>query len=195
MLSAQLGHFLDKLLGGILKHIRLDPNILTITGFFITVIAAFSLPYNLVLGGFFICLGGIFDMLDGSVARVTGRETKFGAFLDSVLDRYSDAFLFCGFTLYLIKENPINLSGVTLTLVAMLGSFLISYTRARAEGLGKECHVGLLERPERIILMALGAFTGWILPVMYIMAVLTNITVIQRIYHVYKNLKMKEMKG
>ena len=192
MLSAQLGHFLDKPLSGLLKHIKVNPNIFTITGFLITMVAAVFLPYNLVAGGLLICLGGIFDMLDGMVARANGRATKFGAFLDSVLDRYSDAFLFCGFTLYFIKENPINLTGVVLSLVTMLGAFLISYARARAEGLGKECHVGILERPERIILMVFGALTGWILPIMYVMAILTNLTVVQRIYHVYKQLQMNE---
>jgi|SRR3990172_2086149 len=192
MLSAQLGHFLDKPLSGLAKHIRVNPNILTITGFLITAAAAVILSHNLFAGGLLIGLGGIFDMLDGMVARVNGRATKFGAFLDSVLDRYSDAFLFFGFAWYFMEKNPIEFTGVLLSLIAAVGAFLVSYTRARAEGLGKECKIGLLERPERIILMVFGALTGWIIPVMLIMAVLTNITVFQRISYVYKSLKTKE---
>jgi len=191
MLSAQLGHFLDKPLSGLAKHIRVNPNILTIIGFLITVAAAVILPYNLFAGGLLIGLGGIFDLLDGMVARVNDRATKFGAFLDSVLDRYSDAFLFFGFAWYFMKNNPIEFTGVFLSLIAAVGAFLVSYTRARAESLGRDCQIGLLERPERVILMVFGALTGWTIPVMLIMAVLTNVTVIQRINYVYKNLKIK----
>ena len=94
MLSAKLGHFLDAPLGSIAKRIPFSPNALTIAGFLITVFAAFAIPQNIKLGGILILIGGIFDMLDGMVARTKGKTSKFGAFLDSVLDRYSDAFLF-----------------------------------------------------------------------------------------------------
>ncbi len=94
MIGAKLGHFLDDTLSPILKRIRIHPNIFTITGFIITAIAALVIPYNIKLGGLLILIGGLFDMLDGVSARVNNKVTKFGAFLDSVLDRYSDAFLF-----------------------------------------------------------------------------------------------------
>lgn len=187
MLSSQLGHFLDKPLSPLVKRLKINPNIITFAGFLITTIAAITIPYNLKFGGILILCGGLFDMLDGILARVNRRTTDFGAFLDSVLDRYSDSFLLLGFSWYFLKSG--STSGMFLSLGTMIGTLIISYTKARAEGLGKNCHIGLLERPERIILMILGALTGWVLPIMWIMLVLTHITVIQRIYHVWKVMK------
>jgi phosphatidylglycerophosphate synthase len=184
MLSARLGHFLDRPLSSITKYIPLSPNTLTIVGFFITVIAALVIPHNLRIGGLLILIGGIFDMLDGIVARTKGKTTKFGAFIDSVLDRYSDAFIFLAIAWYLAEKG--NHAGAFLSLGTLIGAFLISYTRARAEGLGETCHTGIMERPERIVLLAFAAITGWLLPVLWIMLVLTHITVVQRIYYVWK---------
>lgn len=187
MLSARLGHFYDRPLKKIAKHLPFSPNTITVSGFFITVIASFVIPFNLKLGGLLIMLSGFFDMLDGIVARVNGKATKFGAFLDSVLDRYSDAFLFISFSWYFAATK--NHTGSFLSLGTLVGAFLISYARARAEGLGQECHTGLMERPERLILLIFAALTGWIIPVLWIMLILTHITVLQRIYHVWKLLK------
>ena len=149
MLSARLGHFLDAPLGSIAKGIPFSPNSLTVIGFLITVIAAFVIPHNIRLGGVFILIGGAFDMLDGMVARAKGKTSKFGAFLDSVLDRYSDAFIFLSLSYYLAANG--NHTGSFLSLGVLVGAFLISYARARAEGLGESCHTGIMERPERII--------------------------------------------
>jgi len=190
MLNGNLGHFLDRPLSSLAKKMNVSPNALTIVGFIITTGAAFIIPVNLFLGGLLILLGGVFDMLDGIFARVNNRSTKFGAFLDSVLDRYSDAFLCLGFSWYFYRTA--SSEGIILSLGTMVGALLISYTRARAEGLGKDCHVGLMERPERVVLMAFGAITGWVLPVMWIMIVLTHATVFQRIYHVWKVMKDSE---
>ncbi len=187
MISAKLGHFYDKPLKKIAKHLPFSPNTITIFGFLVTILAAFVIPQNLKLGGLLIMLAGFFDMLDGIVARVNGKATKFGAFLDSVLDRYSDAFLFLSFSWYLAANG--NHTGSFLSLGTLVGAFLISYSRARAEGVGQECHTGIMERPERIILLIFGALTGWITPVFWIMLILTHITVIQRIYYVYKNIR------
>ena len=184
MLSARLGHFLDAPLSFIAKRIPFSPNTLTITGFVVTVIAAFVIPYNIRLGGIFIMIGGIFDMLDGIVARTSGKTTKFGAFLDSVLDRYSDAFLFLSIAWYLAAHG--NHTGSFLSLGTLVGAFLISYTRARAEGLGQDCHIGLMERPERIILLIFATVIGWLVPILWVMLILTHITVLQRVYHVWK---------
>jgi phosphatidylglycerophosphate synthase len=188
MLGDKLGHFLDNPLGPIAKRIPVDPNVLTITGFLVTITAALVIPYNLRTGGVLILIGGSFDMLDGIVARTSGRTSKFGAFLDSVLDRYSDAFLFLAITWYFAEKN--NITGALISLGTLIGAFLISYVRARAEGLGEACHTGIMERPERIILLAFGTITGWLIPVLWIMLVLTHITVFQRIYHVWKKLKL-----
>ncbi|OHE57785.1 MAG: hypothetical protein A2Z47_04580 [Thermodesulfovibrio sp. RBG_19FT_COMBO_42_12] len=186
MLSAKLGHFLDTPLRPVAKRIPFSPNILTIIGFLITVLAAFIIPYNIRLGGVVILIGGLFDMLDGIVARVGGKTTKFGAFLDSVLDRYSDAAIFLAVSWYLAEKG--DHTGAFLSLGTLVGAFLISYTRARAEGLGESCHTGIMERPERIILLIFAALTGWITPVLWIMLVLTHITVVQRIYHVRRKM-------
>jgi len=187
MLSAKLGHFLDAPLSRLAQHIPFSPNTLSVSGFLITVLAAFIIPHNIRLGGILIATGGIFDMLDGIVARTTGRATKFGAFLDAVLDRYSDAFLFLSLTWYLAAHGDHN--GSFLSLGTLVGAFLISYARARAEGLGQACHTGLMERPERIILLIFATLTGLIVPVLWVMLALTHVTVIQRVYHVWKALK------
>lgn len=187
VLSARFSHSLDKPLSPLAKKLKINPNVITIIGFLITTTAAITIPYNLILGGILILCGGFFDMFDGIIARVNGRITDFGAFLDSVLDRYSDSFLLLGFSWYFLKNGAI--SGMFLSLGTMVGTLLISYTKARAEGLGRDCHTGLMERPERIVLMIFGALSGLVLPVMWIMFVLTHATVIQRIYHVWKVMK------
>lgn len=187
MFGDKFGHFLDRPLSSITKRVPFSPNTLTVIGFLITVFAALILPYHLRLGGILILFGGIFDMLDGIVARTTGKATRFGAFLDSVLDRFSDALLFLAVTWFFAQRE--NNTGALVCLGTLVGAFLISYTRARAEGLGEPCHTGLMERPERVILLAFGAITEWLLPVMWIMLVLTYMTVMQRVYHVWRAMK------
>lgn len=189
MLSARLGHFFDGPLNSIARRIPCSPNSLTIAGFLITVLAAFVIPYNIRYGGLLILVGGFFDMLDGVVARTTGRTTRFGAFLDSVLDRYSDAFIFLSIAWYMAEQG--SHAGSFLSIGSMAGAFLVSYTRARAEGLGQSCKTGLMERPDRLILLVFGALTGLLLPVLWIMLVLTHVTVIQRMYHVWKLIRSR----
>ncbi len=184
MLGEKLGHVFDRPLESIAIKIPFHPNTLTITGFLVTVAASLILASDLVFGGILVMAGGIFDVLDGVVARVNGKKTRFGAFLDSVLDRLSDALI-----LLAIGWNFFNrgsLTGVVLCLVTLVGSFLISYTRARAEGLGEDCKHGLMERPERIVLIAFGAVSGLMTPVLWALVILTHITVFQRIIHVWK---------
>ena len=189
MLSAKLGHFLDTPLAPLVKRIPFSPNVLTITGFLVTCVAALVIPHSIRLGGILILVGGAFDMIDGIAARTSGKATRFGAFLDSVLDRYSDAFLFLALAWYFSAKG--DYTGAFLSIVTLIGAFVISYARARAEGLGESCHVGIMERPERILLLIFATLTGWLLPVMWVMAVITHITVIQRIYHVWKTMKEK----
>ena len=184
MLSEKFGHFLDWRLYSLAKTFNINPNFISIAGFVITLIAALTLVQNLFLGGLLIIIGGLFDIFDGIVARVNKRDTDFGAFLDSVLNRYSDAALFFGFAWYFLDND--SLTGLAVTIGTMIGALIISYARARAEGLGKTCQTGLMERAERIVLMSLGALTGLILPIMWIMLILTHVTVIQRILHVKK---------
>lgn len=184
MLSARLGHFFDKPLGPVAKGIGINPNFFTIAGFIVTLIAAFVIPFNLRLGGLLILSGGILDIFDGVVARVNGKSTRFGAFLDSLLDRYSDAFIFLAIAWYLAGKG--DHTGAFLSIGTMVGALLVSYARARGEGLGINSQVGLMERPERLILLVLALLTGWIVPVLCIMFVLTHLTVLQRAYVVWK---------
>lgn len=184
MIGSVLGHFLDRPLFPIVKRLRINPNLITIAGFVITLIAAFVIPLDLRLGGLLILAGGLFDALDGIVARTNNRATRFGAFLDSLLDRLSDALIFMSLAVHLYIKR--DLTGALLSLAAMVGAFLVSYARARAEGLGIDNQAGLMERPERIILIIFGTLTGWLNLVLWLMVILTYFTVFQRTYRVWE---------
>lgn len=186
MLSVRLGHFLDKPLAQIIKKVPFNPTLLTVTGFVITVMSAFVIPYNMKLSGLLILIGGLFDVLDGMVARINNKATRFGAFLDSLLDRYSDAALFLSVALYLTSRG--DHTGAFLSLGTLAGAFFVSYARARAEGLGETCNVGIMERTERLILLAFAMITGWVVPILWVMLILTHITVIQRAYYVWRRM-------
>jgi len=182
VISARLGRFLDGPLAPVARRLAVNPNAVTVLGFLVSVAAGFVLARDLVLGGVLVLAGGLFDVMDGVMARTNGRVTEFGAFLDSLLDRYSDAFLFLGVAWYLGSAG--DRTGALLSIGSLLGAYGVSYARARAEGLGKECKTGIMERPERIALLLFGAFTGWMKPVLWVMLVLTHVTVLQRVLHV-----------
>jgi CDP-diacylglycerol--glycerol-3-phosphate 3-phosphatidyltransferase len=140
--------------------------------------------------GLVIIGAGIFDMVDGRVARQTDQVTIFGAFFDSVIDRYSDVVLFFGLVVFYARGN--RFFYVVLTAFVMVTSLMVSYTRARAEALIGQCKVGFMERPERIVLIILGAlFNRWgvMAPVLWVLAVLSTITVIHRIRYTYQMTK------
>jgi phosphatidylglycerophosphate synthase len=187
MISYKLGHFLDGPLAPFAKRIAIHPNILTIGGFVISAIAAVVIPLSPRVGGVLILLGGICDMFDGVLARVNGRCTRFGAFLDSLFDRYSDAFIFLSIAWYLAGKG--DHTGAFLSIGTMVGALMVSYARARAESLGINSQVGLMERSERILLLILGLLTGWLVPVLWILFVLTHFTVVQRSYPVWRDRK------
>jgi phosphatidylglycerophosphate synthase len=184
MLSEKLGHAFDKPLAGFAKKISFSPNSLSVAGFVVTLFASCVLLFDLRIGGLLVLAGGAFDVLDGVVARTNGKSSGFGAFLDSVLDRYSDAAMLLAIAWNV--ADPGNYTGVMLCLGALVGAFLISYTRARAEGLGHNCSYGLMERPERVILISFGAIANLMMPVLWILFLLTHFTVLQRIYHVWR---------
>ncbi len=174
---------------------RISPNVLTFVGLIINSVAALFFGYanerNFVrmflYAGLVIIGAGIFDMVDGRVARQTNQVTVFGAFFDSVIDRYSDVALFFGLLVYYARGNRFFYVG--LTAFVMVTSLLVSYTRARAEALIGKCKVGFMERPERIVLVLLGAlFARWgvMAPVLWVLAVLSTITVIHRIAYTYE---------
>jgi CDP-diacylglycerol--glycerol-3-phosphate 3-phosphatidyltransferase len=156
-------------------------------GFFSTLLASFLILKEFLIGaGLLIILSGVFDLLDGVVARKLGKVTIFGGFLDSVMDRYSDLIFLLSLLIYYLKKG--DSVPVILTSVVSIGTALIPYVRARAEAANVTCNIGLMERAERIILLSAGALLGVLEPILWILAVLTHFTVLQRIYHVWKKL-------
>lgn len=175
----------------------LSPNALTTIGFLMTVSAGLAFFYGeLQLGGFLVLAGGFMDVVDGYVARKTDRVSRFGSFYDSTLDRVSEVVVFTGvFSLYLGSEPNIGEPWmVYVVALAMAGSLLVSYTRARAEAMGIDCRVGLMQRAERVLLLGIATLffgswrSGMVLTwVMFAMAILTNLTALYRIYWVYQH--------
>jgi CDP-diacylglycerol--glycerol-3-phosphate 3-phosphatidyltransferase len=185
MVTRQIGETLDHVLAAIVRAFAasgINPNFLTFIGFSINLLAAYLFAYGYFRwAGATIILAGIFDMADGRVARITGRVTPFGGFFDSVMDRYSDLCLLIGLLIYYGRVN--RYFYVSLVAVAMIGSVMVSYARARAETLIPSCKVGFLERPERVVLIIIGALFDRMAPVLWLIAVLSNVTVIHRILH------------
>lgn len=178
---------LDKMVLG-LSYLHINPNLITFIGFLITLPSAWFLARGEFLAaGCVIVISGLFDMLDGRVARITNSVTKFGAFFDSVLDRYSDMAFFIGLMIYYSRCQ--RMGYVVLTGLAMMGSVLTSYSRARAECLIPLCKVGFLERPERLVLLCIGTFFNKMAPVLWVMAVFSNLTVIHRTYFTWEQTK------
>ncbi len=166
----------------------ITPNALTAGGFVLSLLSSvFIFFQNFRLAALFFFLSGACDTLDGLLARTGKKTTKFGAFFDSFVDRYSDFAPLCAFSLLATKNADIYLA--TASLLSIAGSFSTSYARARAESLGIECKVGLLERPERFFIVLAALITGFILPFLLILAVFSNITALQRFFYVMKKLK------
>ena len=180
-----------------IKH-GVNPNFFTTIGLLVSILAAYVLAIGyLRLGGALLLLAGTFDILDGRVARATDRETKFGALYDSTLDRYSEVTIFFGLAYY-FSQNELIILGMDWYTLAVLavsmalgGSIMTSYVRARAEGLGLECKVGIMQRAERLVYLGFGAvFHKYTLILALILiAILANVTAIQRLYHVWKSEK------
>ncbi|HEX6940362.1 MAG TPA: CDP-alcohol phosphatidyltransferase family protein [Longimicrobiales bacterium] len=198
---------LESLRGSVYRAIRpltdmlvrreVHPNLLTTLGFLVTITSAFAFhQHQIRVAGFLVLLGGAFDILDGRVARLSHLGSKFGAFYDSTLDRISEIAVYFGL-LSLYNDYRLELGDVGmiyLIMLAMAGSLMISYTRARAEALGLDCRIGLMPRAERVVLIGTSAlffgeaWGGIVLKgVIVVLAVLTNITAFQRIVWVYKH--------
>ena len=178
---------LTKPLIKILAKWDINPNTVTVAGVITTAGAAVILYLGHIrLGGLMILLGGLCDMVDGTLARYTNKVTPFGAFFDSTIDRYAESIMFFGIAGYFFLNN--NYWSLVAVFLALCGSLMVSYTRARAEALGLEADIGLMQRPERILIIGLGAL---IHPValkfaIWLVAVFANYTAAQRIMHVYK---------
>jgi len=195
------GWLLSKIVNGLALS-KISPNTLTFIGLLINVVAAFFFGYAradnyvrmFVYAGLVIIAAGLFDMVDGRVARKTNQVSVFGAFFDSVLDRYSDVAIFFGLLVYYARAD--RLLYVFLTAFVMTACVMISYTRARAEALIGQCKVGFMERPERIVLVILGAlFNRWgaMAPALWVLAVLGTITVIHRIRYTYEETQRRKL--
>ncbi|MCX9010975.1 MAG: archaetidylinositol phosphate synthase [Candidatus Methanoperedens sp.] len=171
------------------KFISVNPNTLTVSGLLISLVSAvFFAKGEVMTAGIFLLLGGFFDALDGAVARENNRITNFGGFLDSVCDRFADAAVLIGAMYGNLTAIP-PFSGWFIGTMAIVGSLMVSYTRARAEAAGGNAAIGIGERAVRVIILITGAFTGMVNWAVLLIAVLSFITVFQRIIHVRKVLK------
>ncbi|MFZ0929935.1 MAG: CDP-alcohol phosphatidyltransferase family protein [Syntrophobacteraceae bacterium] len=191
-----------------LIDLRLTPNHITYGGLLISMLAGICFAYLPFLGGVFTLLTGLLDTLDGSLARATGQSKKFGAFLDSVLDRYTELLIYLGIWFYFYRKSA-DTHYLLLILLILFGSLMVSYTRARAEGLGEGCLVGVFQRGERIILLGVAGILNpfinllgadfafpWAtdLPLKGVLVVLafgTNLTAMWRFLHVLNKLRKK----
>jgi CDP-diacylglycerol--glycerol-3-phosphate 3-phosphatidyltransferase len=192
--TGAIGHACNKVILLIVRALalsRIHPNVLTFLGLLINVGAAWLLAVGQFRWAGVVIIGaGLFDMVDGRVARETNRVTRFGGFFDSVLDRYSDLGLLVGL---LVWYGSINRpSYVVLTAVAMMGCVMVSYARARAENSIPTCKVGFMERPERVVLMIIGALFNKEAQVLWVIAVLANLTVIHRMIFTWQEAKRLE---
>jgi CDP-diacylglycerol--glycerol-3-phosphate 3-phosphatidyltransferase len=198
MLSRRIADALAEPVTRLTKTVaHVSPDILTITGLALNGVACafialsagkdYVSPELLRAGGLVVLFASVFDVLDGRVARLRGRGTKFGAYLDSTMDRYSDMLLYLGLLVLYARLDTTPL--MVLVWVAAFGSFMTSYARARAESLIPSCTVGFLERPERIVLIVVGALFNRMVAVLWIIAVLSNVTALQRIVYTYTELK------
>lgn len=195
-LRERMGHITRPVARGI-AALGITANMLTIAGLLFGIAAGVFIALGrLKLAGILILAGGMFDLMDGAVARVNKVTNPFGALLDSVVDRYSEGAVFVGLAIYFMR-SPLGIekkiTGLALTCLGMISAFLVSYVRARAEGLNVECKVGIMQRPERIILIAAGILfrnllvkPNLLVVALWILVILSHITVLQRVAFVLK---------
>jgi CDP-diacylglycerol--glycerol-3-phosphate 3-phosphatidyltransferase len=191
LIPASIRNGVRRIMGGTARGaiaLGLTPNAVTVIGLIPALLGGWAFARGQVrLGGLFLLVSGVMDMLDGAVARVSGSGSRFGALLDSTIDRYAEIAVYLGLVL-LYRDSAWALAGVVL---ALCGSLMVSYVKARAEGLGLTCNTGMLQRPERLVILMVGAFIGprglgWAI---YLIAVLANVTAFERL------LKMKKQAG
>ena len=204
MISDAIGTGGKRIIGAIVRGVsrsRISPNALTFIGLLINIGCGLLYGYGMFFkAGLLMILANVFDMLDGQVARLRGRVTRFGGFFDSVMDRYSDIIVYVGIMVFYARDTEKHSTLlVALTGLALVGSVMVSYSRARAESLDIACKVGFLERPERVVLLIIGSLTE-IGPasnpflhkmpqVLWVLAILSHWTVVHRIYHTWRELR------
>jgi CDP-diacylglycerol--glycerol-3-phosphate 3-phosphatidyltransferase len=180
-----------------LARLGVTPNTLTVLGLLLSILTALTIAQGyLLVGGLLVLFAGIFDMFDGALARARNAASTFGAFFDSTLDRYSESIILFGLLWYTLQQPvlhdrfwPFRYEQpwmITLIFIAVVGSIMVSYTRARAEGLGLECKTGLLARPERVVILAVGLLIGAVFWALILLAVFSNVTTIERIAYIWR---------
>jgi CDP-diacylglycerol--glycerol-3-phosphate 3-phosphatidyltransferase len=207
MVGGYIGEVCQRGLNGLVRQLarlKPNPNFLSVIGLSINIFAALLYGYGqFFYAGLVMIFANIFDMLDGRVARLTGRVTKFGAFLDSSLDRLSDMVVFLGIIIFYSRDTEYHSTlYAALTGAALIGSVMVSYTSARAESLIPKCDVGFLRRPERVVLLILGSLTVWpesshpllnkMPATIWLMAVLSYWTFLHRLYHTWRQIREME---
>src|SRR5215470_8452840 len=208
MISDAIGAGGKRVLGAMVRTLarsRINPNALTFIGLLINIGCGVLFGYgHFFTAGLAMIVANLFDMLDGQVARIRKRVTRFGAFFDSVIDRYSDVIVYVGIMVFYARDAISHSTLlVALTGLALVGSVMVSYSRARAESLDITCKVGFLERPERVVLLIIGSLTE-IGPVtnpllhkmpqvLWVLAVLSHWTVVHRIYHTWRELRAPDL--
>jgi CDP-diacylglycerol--glycerol-3-phosphate 3-phosphatidyltransferase len=183
------GNRLTRLIVQLLAKTPVSPDVITWTGFILTLgAAALIITEHLFAAGFVVLIAGFFDMLDGALARMTNKVTRFGGILDSTLDRLSEAVLLLGILVVYAREQ--SMLGIIFVGLTLISSLLVSYIKARAEALGLECEVGLFTRPERVVVLAIGLLLSQIdyalIVVLGIIMVFSFFTVGQRLLHVWR---------
>jgi len=186
-----LSHYKESLNGAadpvarLLLRAQVRPNQLTVLGLGVSLVAAHAFfQGRLRMAAALLTVAGLFDFFDGSLARLAGSESPFGAFLDSVVDRYSDLVVLLGIVLYYERQD--DTTGVFLTMATLVGTIMVSYTKARAQSIGVRCEIGLMERPERMIVLIAGGAFHLLTAAVMVLAVLTNATALQRILYVWR---------
>src|SRR5579859_2604072 len=180
-----------------LAQLGITPNTLTLLGLVLSMATAIVIARGYFLvGGLLVLFAGIFDMFDGALARARNASTTFGAFLDSTLDRYSESIILFGLFWYTQQAQTLHENlwpfhheqswMLSLIYIAVVGSLMVSYAKARAEGLGLECKTGLLARPERVVILAIGLLTGTVIWAVLLLAIFSNFTAIERIAHIWQ---------
>jgi len=194
MLSWKIGHSLDPYIRKTARWVirkPINPNLLTFGGLVLNGIAGILLGLGQwFAAGWVILVAGLFDLLDGAMARNQGTVTSFGGFFDSVIDRYSDFFLFLGVLAFYLRTQAGGT--IVLAIVALAGAVMVPYTRAKAETVIPKCNVGIIERAERILILAAGALFNWMIPALWILATLSHFTVAHRIYYTWRELSRSE---
>jgi CDP-diacylglycerol--glycerol-3-phosphate 3-phosphatidyltransferase len=200
-------HLLERYLVPLLMHLRVKPNHVSLAGLVTSLMAGVAFAYRPFWGGLLTWLTGLLDNLDGCLARVSGQGEKYGAFLDSVLDRYTELIIYLGMWFYFYRNGAATPFISLLLVLILFGSLMVSYTRARAEGLGVHCLVGLFQRGERILLIGLAGMANplcnalfrsldvhWIKDIFLVTTLLvltvgTNLTALWRFLHVLNSLR------